>query len=190
MSITINLLAWREERREQHTRRFYAVMLLLLVAGIALGSGISHVYQRTLGAQEQRNAYITAHIERYTHEISEAERTVLQGEQLRQQLIRFQRLLQQRTQTAQLFNDLAASLGEGVVFQHLEQRHHRLSVSAVAEDEHQITEQLRRLAEMPGFDIPVRSEMASDPQGSGRTFYFEVTLTQPSVSLADSGVSP
>ena len=59
MSININLLPWREARREKRTRRFYGVVVLMLIAGVALGLGVAQLYQQKLAAQQQRNAYIT-----------------------------------------------------------------------------------------------------------------------------------
>ena len=64
MSININLLPWREARREKRTRRFYGVVVMMFLAGIGLGLGILQIYQQQLSAQQQRNAYITNHIER------------------------------------------------------------------------------------------------------------------------------
>ena len=64
MSININLLPWREARREKRTRRFYGVVVMMFLAGIGLGLGVLQIYQQQLSAQQQRNAYITNHIER------------------------------------------------------------------------------------------------------------------------------
>lgn len=189
MTIEINLLAWREARREQNMRRFYAVMLLLLIVGIALGGVVAHVYQRALAIQEQRNAHIATHIERFDHEIAEAERYVQEVEQLGQQLSQFQRLFQERVHTAQLFNALASSLAEGVIYRRFERHDHQISVSAVADNERQVSEQLRRLADMPGLGVPLLSEVSSGQDG-GSVFHFEVTQTAQSSASADRGSSP
>ncbi|MGP8291617.1 PilN domain-containing protein [Vreelandella zhanjiangensis] len=189
MTIDINLLAWREARREKHTRRFYAVMLLLLIVGIALGGVVAHVYQRAHTIQEQRNVHIAAHIERFDHEIAEAERYVKKVEQLSQQLTQFQRLFDERVQTPQLFNAFASSLTEGVTYRRLERQEHQISVSAVADNERQVSEQLRRLAEMPGLGVPLLSEVSSVQDG-GSVFHFEVTQTGQRSTPADGGGSP
>lgn len=58
MSLTINLLAWREARRERRTRRFQLLLLAMLMVGSGLGFGVARYYQAELGAQSQRNDYI------------------------------------------------------------------------------------------------------------------------------------
>ncbi|MBP5979400.1 MAG: fimbrial assembly protein [Halomonas sp.] len=189
MTVDINLLAWREARREKHTRHFYAVMLLLLIVGIALGGVVAHVYQRALTIQEQRNAHIAAHIERFDHEIAEAEYYVEEVEQLSQQLTQFQRLFEERVRTPQLFNAFASSLTEGVTYQRLERQERQISVSAVAGNERQVSEQLRRLAEMPGLGVPLLLEVSSEQDG-GSVFHFEVAQTDQRPSSADGGGSP
>lgn len=189
MTIDINLLAWREVRREKNTRRFYAIMLLLLIVGIALGGIVAHGYQRALTIQEQRNAHIAAHIERFDHEIAEAESYVQKVEQLSLQLTQFQRLFQERVQTAQLFNALASSLTDGVVYQRVERHDHQIRVSAVADNERQVSEQLRRLAEIPGLGVPLLSEVSSG-QGGGSVFHFEVVQTRQDLAPTGGGPSP
>lgn len=189
MTIDINLLAWREARREKHTRRFYVVMLLLHIVGIALGGGVAYVYQRALAVQEQRNAHIAAHIERFDHEIAEAEHSVEEVEHLSQQLTQFQRLFEERIHTPQLFNAFASSLTEGVTYHRLERQEHQISVSAVADNERQVSEQLRRIAEMPGLGVPLLLEISSEQDG-GSVFHFEVAQTGQRPASADGGGSP
>lgn len=189
MTIDINLLAWREARREKHTRRFYVFMLLLLIVGITLSGVVAYVYQRALAVQEQRNAHIAAHIERFDHEIAEAEHYVAKVEQLSQQLNQFRHLFEERIYTPQLFNALASSLAEGVTYRRLEREDHQVSVSAVADNERQVSEQLRRLAEMPGLGVPLLLEVSSEQDG-GSVFHFEVAQTGQRSASADGGVSP
>ncbi|WP_447553882.1 PilN domain-containing protein [Vreelandella sp. EE22] len=175
MSININLLPWRDARREKRTRRFYHVLLVALVAGGLLALGVAAIYQQELDQQKMRNAYITRHIEILEREISNVERYQESATQLSTQLELFRTLQSERTDTVELFNALAASLTEGVVYEQLSREGGQVRVTATANDERQVSEQLRRIARMPGLAVPVLSEVTSAPDQQGRLFRFEVT---------------
>jgi type IV pilus assembly protein PilN len=51
MSISINLLPWRDAQRERRTHKFYAVVAGMLVLGVVLGLLVSQFYQLKLAAQ-------------------------------------------------------------------------------------------------------------------------------------------
>lgn len=178
MSININLLPWREVRRERRTKKFYGVMLLMLVAGAACGLGILYIYQQQLAAQQQRNAYISTYIEQLNIEISDVQRYQGDTERLGEQLALFQTLNSERMSTVRLFNDIAASVADGVVYQRMTRSGELVSLSAVASNERQISEQLRQIADMPGLGVPLFSEVASGQDDTRRVFQFEV-MQQP-----------
>lgn len=174
MSININLLPWREARREKRTRSFYGMVGLMLLAGIALGLGVSQLYQQQLSAQQQRNAYITQNIERLNNEIADVQRYQQTAARLGEQLALFQTLQAERVSTVQLFNDIAASVVDGVVYQRLTRSGEQVSFSAMAGSERQVSDQLRQIASMPGLGVPLLSEVASGQDGNSRVFQFEV----------------
>ncbi|WP_404376886.1 PilN domain-containing protein [Vreelandella aquamarina] len=174
MSIKINLLPWREARREKRTRRFYGVVVMMLLAGIGLGLGVLQIYQQQLAAQQQRNAYITNHIERLNNEIADVQRYQETAEQLGEQLALFQTLQAERVGTVQLFNNIAASVVDGVVYQRLSRNGEQVSFSAVAGSERQVSDQLRQIASMPGLGVPQLSEVTSGEDSVSRVFQFDV----------------
>ncbi|WP_404471524.1 PilN domain-containing protein [Vreelandella venusta] len=182
MSININLLPWREERREKRTRAFYGAVLFMLLLGGAFAYAVAYFYQQELVAQQQRNAHITSYIERLNQEIADVQRYQADAEQLNEQLQLFQTLHHERINTVRLFNDLAASVAQGVVYQRLSRSGERISLSAVAGSERQVSEQLRQIANMPGLGVPVLSEVASGQSGSERVFQFEVVQSAEEVA--------
>ncbi|MCP1314850.1 PilN domain-containing protein [Halomonas sp. 707D7] len=175
MSININLLPWRDARRERRTRRFYGLAMLALLLGVLVALAVAMIYQQELDEQKLRTAYIARHIETLEREIDDVKRYQTDAEQLAAQLALFTTLQEDRTDTVELFNALAASLTDGVVFEQLARTGHQVSVTAIADDERQVSEQLRRIARMPGLGVPVLSEVTSAPDQQGRLFRFEVT---------------
>lgn len=174
MSITINLLPWREAQRERRTRKFYVVVVGMLILGVVLGLLVAHYYQLKLAAQQQRNAYISDHIERLNADIDGVSRYVTDAERLGEQIALFQALQSEQADTVQLFNDVANSVADGVIYQRLAKNAGSVSVTAVAESERQVSEQLRRIAALPGLGVPSLSAVESDQNSTGRLFQFDV----------------
>lgn len=187
MSMTINLLPWREAQREQRTRKFYIIVAGMLVLGVVLGLLVSHYYQLKLAAQQQRNAYISDHIERLNADIEGVSRYATDAERLGEQIAVFQALKTEQTETVQLFNDVANSVANGVIYQRLSKNGSRVSVTAVAGSERQISEQLRRVAALPGLGVPSLSAVESDQNSTGRLFRFEVEQV---ADISPAGLNP
>lgn len=177
--MNINLLPWREAQRERRTRKFYVAVAGMLVVGVALGLLISHYYQLKLAAQQQRNAYVSNHIERLNSEIEGVSRYTRDAERLGEQIAVFQALQSEQADTVQLLNDIANSVANGVIYQRLSKNGERVSVTAVAGSERQVSEQLRRIAALPGLGVPSLSAVESEQDGTGRVFRFDVEQTTP-----------
>lgn len=184
MSMTINLLPWREARREQQTRKFYLWIAFMLLAGVVIGLLTAQYYQHQLAAQQQRNAYISEHIVRLNADIEGVSRYQNDAGRLAEQLAVFQTLQSERLLTVQLFNDVAESVANGVIYQQLSKSGNNISATAVAASERQVSEQLRRIAALPGLGVPSLSAVESDQQGAGRVFRFNVE--QMTLEHADS----
>ncbi|MDQ7727975.1 PilN domain-containing protein [Halomonas sp. SpR8] len=179
--MNINLLPWREAQRERQTRQFFAVVVAMLLLGVVLGLLISQLYQLKLAAQQQRNATISDHIERLDADIASVSRYASDIGRLGEQIAVFQALQAERTQTVQLFNDVAQSVANGVIYQRLAKINDSVSVTAVASSERQVAEQLRRIAALPGLGVPSLSAVESENNGAGRVFRFNVEQTAAAV---------
>lgn len=174
MSITINLLPWREAQRERRTRQFYTVVAGMLLLGVVLGWLVSYAYQLQLAAQQQRNATISDHIERLNADIEGVSHYASDAERLSEQIAVLLALQAERTEAVQLFNDVAESVANGVIYQRLAKNGNSISATAVAGGERQVSEQLRRIAALPGLAVPLLLAVESEQEGPGRVFRFEV----------------
>ena len=77
---------------------------------------------------------------------------------------------------------MAESVANGVIYQRLAKNGNTVSVTAVAGSERQVSEQLRRIADLPGLAVPSLSAVESEQNGSGRVFRFEVEQTASELS--------
>ncbi|CAN0562426.1 unnamed protein product [Ectocarpus sp. 12 AP-2014] len=177
MSITINLLPWREVQRERQTRKFYLWVAFMLLLGVVIGLLAAQYYQHRLAAQQQRNTYISDHIARLNADIDGLSRYQSDIGRLAEQIAVFQALQSERLQTVQLFIDVADSVANDVIYQQLLKTGNSISATAIAANERQVSEQLRRIAALPGFGVPSLSAVESNQQGVGRVFRFNVEHT-------------
>jgi len=101
----INLLPWREERRQQQTKEFY--LLLAIAAGLALLLfGLAYYYfDQSIKFQNQRNSFLTAETAKLDEKIKEIEGLEAQKASLiaRQEVI--EELQANRTQMVHLFEN-------------------------------------------------------------------------------------
>ena len=81
----------------------------------------------------------------------------------------------------QLLNDVANSVANGVIYQRLVKNGAQVSVTAMAGSERQVSEQLRRIAALPGLGVPSLSAVESEQNGTGRVFRFDVEQTTVAV---------
>ncbi len=58
----INLLAWRENQREEHRRRFLSLIVLGVIVALGVQWGIGKFYQYQQDQQQQRLDYLAHYI--------------------------------------------------------------------------------------------------------------------------------
>lgn len=174
MTIEINLLPWREQARERRSKRFYLALAVSALAGLAAGGGASYHYQQQLAAQQQRSEHIRTEM----RELDAAIRSIGEYEALREQMLErieiFTRLQQGRALTVELFDQLAARLEEGVYYTRLARQGDTLRLTGLAENNRQVSDQLRALAEASVLEVPVLSEVEGDDEQRLRRFSLSV----------------
>lgn len=178
MSIMINLLPWREVRREKLTRRFYTFLVLALLLGAAMGGAIALYYDAETEAQQQRNAFIGQQISQLDADIRRVSEFKADAAELSDRLASFQNLQNARATTVAVFNDISASMADGVIYQRLSRTNQRLNITAEAGTDRQVSEQLRRIADAQRLGTPSLSEVEREADSSRRLFRFEVRQTQ------------
>lgn len=179
MTIEINLLPWREELRARRSKRFYLSLALMALLGLGGGYGMTWYYEQEAEAQQRRNA----HIEAQSRQLDSAIREISELEAIREQMLEqvrvFTELQLGRTQTVYVMNDLVSSLVEGVHYTQLNRQGDSLRLSGLAENNRQVSDQLRALAAAPAFTEPVLSEVEAEDDGERRRFSLSMSQRMP-----------
>ncbi|MFO7649632.1 PilN domain-containing protein [Halomonas sp. 3H] len=179
MTIEINLLPWREELRARRSKRFYLALALAAVVGLGGGYGMTWYYEQEREAQQQRNAHIQAQSRQLDAAIREISELEAIREQMLEQVRIFTELQMGRTQTVHVFSDLTTSLVDGVHYTQLSRQGDSLRLAGLAEDNRQVSDQLRALAAAGSFTVPVLSEVEAEGGGERRRFSLSMSQRLP-----------
>ncbi len=147
----INLLPWREERRQQQTKEFYILLgisaaLALLVFGLAY-----YYFDQSTKFQNQRNAFLTNKISELDRQIAEIDKLEAQKASLiaRQQVI--EELQANRTQMVHLFDELVKTIPNGVFLEKITQSGSVISMEGYSQSHSRVSDYMRRLDESAWF---------------------------------------
>ncbi|MGM0982913.1 MAG: PilN domain-containing protein [Pseudomonadota bacterium] len=159
MTIEINLLPWREEERARRSKRFFMALALMALIGLGGGYGATWYLDQRLIAQQERNRLVEAeskHLDAVIHDISELEEV---RQTMEAQVRVFIELQAGRGLTVHVFNDLVASLVDGVYYTQINRQGNSLQMVGVAESNRQVSDQLRALDAASSLTEPVLSEV-------------------------------
>lgn len=176
MTIEINLLPWREEVRARRSKRFFLALGVMAVLGLGGGYGMTWHYEQQFDAQQQRNAHIQAQSRQLDTGIREISELEAIRERMLEQVQIFTGLQMGRTQTVQVFSDLATSLVDGVHYTQLSRQQESLRLVGLAASNRQVSDQLRALAAADTFAVPVLSEV--EAEGGGERRRFSLSMSQ------------
>lgn len=179
MTIEINLLPWREEVRARHSKRFFLALGLMAVLGLGGGYGMTWHYEQQLEAQQQRNAHIQAQSRQLDTAILELSELEAIRERMLEQVQVFTDLQMGRAQTVHVFSDLVTSLVDGVHYTRLSREQGSLRLVGLAENNRQVSDQLRALAATDAFSVPVLSEVETGEDGQRRRFSLSMSQHMP-----------
>ena len=177
----INLLPWREERRQQRTKEFY-VLLGLSAAFALVVFGLAYYYfDQSIKFQNQRNSFMTAEIKKLEKQIAEIE--ILEAKKAsliaRQQVI--EELQANRTQMVHLFDELVKTIPNGVFLEKITQQGTSISLEGYSQSHSRVSDYMRRLDESDWFTkIELDYIKADDTLGThDQKFKLSVNLVNP-----------
>ncbi|WP_290797090.1 PilN domain-containing protein [Halomonas sp.] len=180
MTIEINLLPWREELRARRSKRFFVTLGLAAALGLGGGYGLTWHYEQQTTSQQQRNAHIQAQSRQLDSAIREISELEAIREQMLEQVRVFTELQMGRTQTVHVLGDLTTSLVDGVYYTQFTRQGDSLRLAGLAENNRQVSDQLRALAAADSFTVPVLSEVEAEGGGERRRFSLSMSQQLPS----------
>lgn len=178
----INLLPWREERREERRKRFLLALIGVVVGSIGAVLIADQVTTAAIERQVARNDYIGKQIAVVDERIKQISELKAHRQQLVERMRIIQDLQGNRQISGRIFDQLARTLPDGVYFTDVKMAGKSLSISGAAESNNRVSELMRNLDASDWFDAPSLNEVKATTAGQvdqANTFELTVRQTQP-----------
>ncbi|MFZ3280723.1 PilN domain-containing protein [Pseudomonas sp.] len=178
----INLLPWREERREERRKRFLLTLTAVLVGSVGAVFIADQIISAAIERQVARNDYIGKQIAVVDERIKQISELKARRQQLVERMRIIQDLQGNRQISGRIFDQLARTLPDGVYFTDVKMAGKTLSISGAAESNNRVSELMRNLDASDWFDAPSLNEVKATTAGQvdqANTFELTVRQTQP-----------
>lgn len=174
----INLLPWREDRRNQLNKEFGIVSGIVAGVAILIVVGISFYYGQLIEGQEARNKFMRAQISQLDKKIAAIKTLKAKKERLLQRINTIQKLQSNRTEIVHLFDEIVRRLPDGVYLTSMKQKGVNLTMKGVAESNSRISELVRNIETSEWMTAPKIKIIQRNKKSALRTNNFTVLLKQ------------
>lgn len=152
--VKINLLPWREERRQQLNKEFFLILAggaLLAVLSVAL---VMWFYNQSIDFQNKRNVYLKGEIAKLDKDIAEIRELESKKAKLLSRKEVIEELQGKRTQMVHLFDELVKTIPNGVFLESVKQQGDRLTLEGYAQSHSRVSAYLRAIEESQWLGKP------------------------------------
>jgi len=145
MSVRVNLLPHREERRKRGRQHFYVLAGGTAIVGILVVAAMHTYVARLIEGQEDRNRFLKGEIAKLEKEIAEINslRDQIQALLARKNII--ETLQAERAQTVNLLDQLVKQTPEGVYLKQIQQRGLRVNLVGYAQSNARVSTLMRNI---------------------------------------------
>jgi len=172
----INLLPWREQRREQQRKEFLAVLGAVAAAGV-LVLLIGHLLVNgQIDYQNERNQYLKTHITALDKQVAEIKELQTRRNQLIDRMKVIQDLQGTRPVIVRIFDEIVRTLPDGVYFRGMERTGQTITIRGTAESNNRVSSLMRRLDASDWFSEPTLKGVKANPSFGEQANDFDLTV--------------
>jgi type IV pilus assembly protein PilN len=190
MSVRVNLLPHREERRKRGRQHFSVLAGLTAALGVAVvGAGYLYI-SGMIATQQDRNAFLKTEIAKLDKEIAEIKKLKDEIAALlaRKQII--ETLQADRAQTVHLLDQLVRQMPEGVYLKSLRQRGLAVNLQGYAQSNARVSTLMRNIESSPWLADPKLVEIKASTVNKKRLSEFNMNIMVKRVQLKDAAKAP
>ena len=141
----INLLPWRETRKQEREKRFYISMGLAAAVTLAIGFAVHMEIEKRSDFQNQRNQFLLQQIAVLDKQISDIKNLELEKTRLLNRMNVIQQLQKSRPEIVHLFEELVLTIPEGAQILKISQIGVNITIEGVAESNSRISSFMRNM---------------------------------------------
>ena len=174
MSVRVNLLPHREERRKRARTHFAMLAGMTAVLGLAIVGAVYLVNEGSISEQNERNAFMKAEIAKLDKEIDEIKKLKDEIAALlaRKQVI--ETLQSDRAQTVYLLDELVRQMPEGVFLRTVKQKGMGIDVIGYAQSNARVSALMRNIESSQWLANPNLVEIKATNLGKMRVSEFNM----------------
>ncbi|RDH46273.1 PilN domain-containing protein [Zooshikella ganghwensis] len=182
----INLLPWREKRREERKKHFVTALAIT----VAVAAGLVFLGDRQINGaisnQQGRNEFLKKEIAALDTKIDEIKELKKRREQLLERMNVIKRLQGDRPIIVRVFDELVRAIPDGVYFNQLSLTGDKLSITGVAESNNRVSTLMRQFDSSKWFKEPNLASVKRNPANqSMNNFVMAVLKTTPEAAKKD-----
>jgi len=184
----INLLPWREQRRERLRKEFFGVLGAVAGFGLAVVV-IGHVVVTgQIQEQADRNAYLQGKITELDAQVAEIRELQTRRNQLIDRMKVIQDLQGTRPVIVRMFDEIVRTLPDGVFYRGIQSNANTITIQGTAESNNRVSSLMRRLDASEWFANPLLKGVKANPKfgEQGNDFDLTVTVTMPGAATEES----
>jgi type IV pilus assembly protein PilN len=180
----INLLPWREERRQELKREFLVILGLVALLGVGLVVLADRVVNSQIDNQNARNQYLTENIKELDKKVAEIKDLQRRRNQLIDRMRVIQELQGNRPVIVRVLDQLVRTLPDGVFYTSVSSKNKKISITGVAESNNRVSSLMRQLDASDWLANPNLDKVRAAPQYGDQATTFNLTVN---IRAPDSG---
>ena len=185
----INLLPWREERRQELKRQFFIILAGMILVGAGAVYLVNMQVEAQIENQNRRNDFITQETRKLDAQIKEIAELKKQRASLIERMKIIQDLQGNRPIIGRVFDQLVRTLPDGVYFTGLKMTGKTIAIVGAAESNNRVSNLMRNLDGSEWLEAPNLTEVKAVTAGAvdqENVFQLTVQQTQPGISTEGS----
>jgi type IV pilus assembly protein PilN len=176
MTVRVNLLPHREERRKRARQYFFVLAGGTAFVGLLLVGAVHTFYQRQIDVQTDRNSFLKGEIAKLDQEIAEIDSLKAEIAALLARKNVIETLQRDRAQTVHLLDQLVRQMPEGVYLNRLTQRGLKVDIVGYAQSNARVSTLMRNVDSSPWLERPVLVEVKAANVDKRRISEFSMFL--------------
>ena len=180
----INLLPWRDERRQELKKEFLTVIAFVLAFGVGLVILGDRIVNSQIDEQNARNTYLTEHIAILDKQVAEIRDIQKKRNQLLDRMKVIQELQGNRPIIVRILDQLVRTVPDGVFYTKLQTQNKAITISGIAESNNRVSSLMRRLDASEWLAEPNLDAVRAAPNYGDQATTFNLTVK---VQLPTSG---
>ena len=172
----INLLPWREERRQELKRDFLVTIGLVVALGVGLLLLADRIVDGNIQYQNARNEHLTDSIKLLDRQVAEIRELQKKRNQLLDRMRVIQELQGNRPIIVRVLDQLVRTVPDGVFYTNLQTKGKTITIRGVAESNNRVSSLMRRLDGSEWLANPNLDAVKAAPEYGDQANTFNLTV--------------